>query len=72
MKKVVFLFFLLNCLANFGQLKDTIPNITDDYFLVKDGDTLMLQLKEVLILPKHKFKSKVDTHYYYWFRRKVF
>lgn len=32
----------------------------------------MINLDEVSILPKLKFGSKVDTRYYYWFRRKVY
>lgn len=55
-----------------AQVKDSLPNFKDEYYLVKDGDTLMIELNEVTVLPKHKFKSQVDVNYYYWFRRKVF
>ncbi len=65
------LFFFLNVIA-YGQKKDKVPSFVDDYYLVKDGDSLMIELNEVTILPKHKFTSKVDVHYYFWFRRKVF
>ncbi|WP_299715525.1 DUF4294 domain-containing protein, partial [uncultured Tenacibaculum sp.] len=68
-------FFLLLILISFNldaQIKDTIPDFSEDYFLVKDGDTLMIKLEEVPVLPKHKFKSRVDMNYYYWFRKKVF
>ncbi|CAM1345126.1 DUF4294 domain-containing protein [Tenacibaculum amylolyticum] len=69
--RIIFLFIttVFNLTA---QVKDTLPNFTDEYFLVKDGDTLMIELNEVAVLPKHKFKSKVDVNYYYWFRKKVF
>ena len=49
-----------------------MPNLSDEYFLLKDGDTLLIQLDEVALLPKHKFKSRIDAKYYYWFRKKVF
>ncbi|WP_299626913.1 DUF4294 domain-containing protein [uncultured Tenacibaculum sp.] len=68
-------FFLLLILISFNldaQIKDSIPDFSEDYFLVKDGDTLMIKLEEVPVLPKHKFKSRVDMNYYYWFRKKVF
>lgn len=32
----------------------------------------MIRLDEVPVLPKHKFKSRTDMNYYYWFRKKVF
>ncbi len=31
----------------------------------------MINLEEVAVLPKLKFKSSTDARYYYWFRRKV-
>ncbi|WP_299683313.1 DUF4294 domain-containing protein [uncultured Tenacibaculum sp.] len=68
-------FFLLLIIISFNlnaQIKDSLPNFSDEYFLVKDGDTLMIKLDEVPVLPKHKFKSKRDINYYYWFRKKVF
>ncbi|OSY88177.1 hypothetical protein WH52_05175 [Tenacibaculum holothuriorum] len=55
-----------------AQVKDTLPSFKDDYYLVKEGDTLMIELPEVAVLPKHKFKEPKDVHYYYWFKRKVF
>lgn len=66
------LFFILICATTSAQIKDTLPNFNDDYFLVKDGDTLMIKLNEVVILPKHKFRSRNDINYYLWFRKKVF
>ncbi|WP_442266872.1 DUF4294 domain-containing protein [Tenacibaculum sp. ZS6-P6] len=68
-------FFLLLIIISFNlnaQIKDSLPNFSDEYFLVKDGDTLMIKLEEVPVLPKHKFKSRTDVNYYYWFRKKVF
>lgn len=72
MKKILYLYILLFSALSFSQIKDTLPNFNDDYFLIKDGDSLVIQLNEVTVLPKHKFKSKEDVNYYYWFRKKVF
>lgn len=55
-----------------AQKKDAPPLNLEDYILVKDGDTLMINLDEVSVIPKLKFKSSVDARYYYWFQRKVF
>ncbi|MEO9570585.1 MAG: DUF4294 domain-containing protein [Polaribacter sp.] len=61
-------------LVSFSQIKekDTLPINIDDYVFVKPGDTLIVNLNEFSLLPKHKFKSKNDIRYYLWFRRKVF
>lgn len=72
MRKLFFYFFIaFSCLVD-AQIKDTLPDFNNDYFLVRDGDTLMIKLNEVSILPKHKFKNKIDVNYYYWFKKKVF
>lgn len=66
---IVILFFV--CATN-AQQKDSLPLKLEDYILIKIGDTLNIELDEVTILPRHKFKSSIDARYYYWFRRKVF
>lgn len=72
MRKLLYIVtILLSCSVN-GQIKDSLPNFSEEYFLVKDGDTLMIELNEVALLPKHKFKSRVDANYYFWLRKKVF
>lgn len=72
MKKITYLFvFLLSFIIN-GQIKDSLPDFSDEYFLIKDGDSLMIQLDEVSVLPKQKFKSRIDARYYYWLRKKTF
>ncbi|TCP22658.1 uncharacterized protein DUF4294 [Tenacibaculum skagerrakense] len=72
MRKLFFYFFIaFSCLVD-AQIKDTLPDFNNDYFLVRDGDTLMIKLNEVSVLPKHKFKNKIDVNYYYWFKKKVF
>lgn len=55
----------------FSQEKDTIP-LSEKYLLVRIGDTLTIDLDEVKLLPKAKFKSRGDINYYYWLRKKVF
>lgn len=72
MRKLFFYFFIaFSCIVD-AQIKDTLPDFNNDYFLVRDGDTLMIKLNEVSVLPKHKFKNKIDVNYYYWFKKKVF
>ncbi len=55
-----------------AQKKDAPPLNLEDYILIKNGDTLMINLEEVSILPRLKFKSSMDARYYYWFRSKVY
>lgn len=72
MRKLFFYFLIASSFLIEAQIKDTLPNFNDDYFLVRDGDSLMIKLNEVSVLPKHKFKNRVDVNYYYWFKKKVF
>ncbi len=72
MKKLLYIYTFLFALVAQAQLKDSLPNFNDEYFLVKEGDSLMIRLNEVTVLPKHKFKEKNDVLYYYWLRKKVF
>ena len=62
---------MLFSVVSFGQVKDTIP-LSEKYILIKVGDTLTIDLDEVKLLPKTKFKNREDVNYYYWFRKKVF
>ena len=74
MKKLLYLYIILNSIISFAQVKekDSLPYNIDDYVFVKPGDTLIVNLNEFSLLPKHKFKSRNDIRYYLWFRRKVF
>lgn len=72
MKKNLYIYIMLFVSSLTGQIKDTLPNFNDEYFLIKEGDSLMITLNEVPLLPKHKYNKKSDARYYYWFRRKVF
>jgi hypothetical protein len=46
--------------------------LSEKYLLIKIGDTLTIDLDEVKLLPKTKFKAREDVNYYYWFRKKIF
>ncbi|MBA6157072.1 DUF4294 domain-containing protein [Tenacibaculum sp. S7007] len=72
MKKLIYIYIVFFVATLSAQIKDTLPNFNDEYFLVKKGDTLMIALDEVSVLPKHKYKTASDVNYYYWLRRKVF
>ncbi|TDQ29682.1 DUF4294 domain-containing protein [Tenacibaculum caenipelagi] len=72
MKRILYLYIILLATLVNGQIKDSLPNFNDEYFLIKKGDSLMIRLNEVTVLPKLKFEEKKDIHYYYWMRKKVF
>lgn len=64
--------YLLSCSSFlFSQVeeKDSIP-ITERY-IVFEGDTLLIELDEILLLKKLKFETSYERKYYYWFRKKV-
>ena len=72
MKKIIYILIALFNLALLGQTRDSLPKLTDEYLLIKEGDSVHVELEEITLLPKHKFKSRTDARYYYWFRKKVF
>ena len=73
MKKFIYIIVVFISLSSFGQREqDSLPKSLDDYILIKTGDTLLIELDEIILLPKHRFKSQEDARYYYWFRKKVF
>ena len=73
MKIKILLFLAVISLSTMlAQVKDTEPGLLDEYILLKDGDSVGIQLEEINILSKHKFRSRKDVRYYYWFRKKVF
>ena len=71
MKIFTYIYIVLFSVVSFGQKKDSIP-LSEKYILIKIGDTLTIDLDEVKLLPKAKFKKREDVNYYYWFRKKVF
>ncbi|WP_299109484.1 DUF4294 domain-containing protein [uncultured Tenacibaculum sp.] len=72
MKKILLLLIIIAPYFLQAQIKDSLPSFDDEYYLVKRGDSLMIELPEVEVLPKHKFSNRNDIHYYYWFKKKVF
>lgn len=72
MKRIILITILLLPIIVVAQKKDSLPLNLEDYILIKDGDTLTINLDELSVLPKHKFKSSIDARYYYWFRTKVY
>ncbi|WP_298763696.1 DUF4294 domain-containing protein [uncultured Polaribacter sp.] len=76
MKTIIYILLLFLSAFAFSQKQeaDSLPTNTnvDDYIFVKPGDSVVIQLKEITLLPKPKFNSKKDIRYYLWFKRKVF
>ncbi|MFY0605025.1 MAG: DUF4294 domain-containing protein [Flavobacteriaceae bacterium] len=72
MKKAGFFLIILFSTFVYSQKKDSLPLNLEDYLLVKKGDTLTIDLDEIALIPKNKFKSPKDARYYYWFRSKVY
>jgi len=71
-KNFIFLFLVLSSTFLFAQeqkVTDSIP-LTEQY-IIFEGDTLLIELDEVLLLKKLKFKTNYDRRYYYWFRKKT-
>ncbi len=66
---------LLLCVLIIGKqlysqkTNDSIP--LSEQYLVFEGDTLLIELDEVMLLKSVKFKTTYDQKYYYWFRKKV-
>lgn len=71
MKIFLYIYILLLSLVGFSQQKDSIP-LSEKYILIKVGDTLTIDLDEVKLLPKTKFKEREDINYYYWMKKKVY
>lgn len=71
MRKYTYI-LLLFTITLFAQKKDSIPSFVNEDNLIFDADSINIELPEVSVLPKHKFESRLDYHYYMWFRRKVF
>lgn len=70
-KEIVVICLLFFCDFLFCQEieKDSIP--LNERYIIFEGDTLLIELDEVLLLKKLKFNSIYDRRYYYWYRKKV-
>jgi hypothetical protein len=69
LKQILLIFLFINGSFLFSQEKTTIP--LTEQFIIFEGDTLLIELDEVFLLQKLKFKSTYEQRYYYWFRKKV-
>jgi hypothetical protein len=65
----LFLLLSYNVISQENTSKDSIP--LSERYIVFEGDTLLIELNEVLLLKKLKFKTSYDRRYYYWFRKKT-
>jgi hypothetical protein len=74
LKKLLYIYIISFSFIIFSQKRETdsLPINIDEYIFVNPGDTLTINLKGFVLLPKQKFKSRVDMRYYLWFRKKVF
>jgi hypothetical protein len=74
LKKLLYLYIISFSFIIFSQKRETdsLPTNIDEYIFLNPGDTLTINLKGFVLLPKQKFKSRVDMRYYLWFRKKVF
>jgi hypothetical protein len=74
LKKFLYLYIVSFSIVSFSQKRDLdlLPKNRDEYIFVKPGDSLVIQLKEIALLPKPKFTAKEDIRYYLWFRKKVY
>lgn len=75
-KHYLTLLFIFIASLLYSQEKLTSSQAKDSSFVYGDyiifeGDTLLIELDEVRLLKKLKFKDNSDRRYYYWFRKKV-
>ena len=66
------LFFNSVFLFSQKEKEEALPKNYDEYKFVKPGDTLLVHLDEITLLPRPKFQANEDIRYYLWLRRKVF
>ncbi len=74
MKKYIFILIYIIGVNLYGQDEKLIKKdslfVYGDY-LVFNGDSILIELDEVILLNKLKFKTTYDKNYYYWFRKKT-
>ena len=74
MKKIFFLLIYIIGVNFYAQeevlIKKRTSYIYKDY-IIFEGDTVVIELEEVKLLNKVKFKTSYDRRYYYWFRKKT-
>ena len=71
-KIILVVLILLMSTMLFSQVeRDKDSMLLTDRYIIFEGDTLLIELNEVLLLKKLKFKTSYDRRYYYWFRKKT-
>ncbi len=74
MNKILFLLIYIIGINLYAQEEKTIKKdssyVYGDY-IIFEGDTIVIELEEVQLLNKLKFKTSYDRKYYYWFRKKT-
>ena len=71
---IIILHLLMYRSSNAQMLVDSVyidTSFVHGDFIVFEGDTLLIELDEVHLLKKLKFKNRQDRRYYYWFMKKV-
>ena len=71
-KNIIYIIIGLTSCVTFSQEyenKDSIP--LSERYIVFEGDTLLIELDEVMLLKKLKFQTSYERRYYYWFRKKT-
>jgi hypothetical protein len=70
LKRYLYIIVLISTtLFSQEKKKDSIP--LSERYIVFEGDTLLIELDEVLLLKKLKFEDDYDKRYYYWYRKKT-
>lgn len=74
MKNILFLLIYIIGINLYAQeeklIKKDSSYVYGDY-IIFEGDTIVIELEEVRLLNKLKFKANYDRSYYYWFRKKT-
>ena len=71
-KNIIYIIIGLTCFVAYSQEyegKDSIP--LSERYIIFEGDTLLIELDEVMLLKKLKFQTSYERRYYYWFRKKT-
>ncbi len=74
MRNIVFIFIYIIGVNLYAQedirFKKDSSYIYEDY-IIFEGDTVVIELEEVILLNKLKFENDYDRRYYTWFRKKT-
>ncbi|MDP6922671.1 MAG: DUF4294 domain-containing protein [Lutibacter sp.] len=68
----IFFLFLGTAFTVFSQQKLVADSLgLSGRYIIFEGDTLLVELEEMMLLRKPTFKTSYDRRYYYWFRKKT-